>query len=185
LNATITASNVAIVDLCEYYGIDTSSYLDKTAYSIGVSDTPETGTTALTSQAKELYIGAIGSLSYPQIAGIGINGFLLLDGLNCNSYSLAYLEKIVDYISTASSQTNSGLAPYVGLIATFKAKFIPVTQTFHRVNVWFAPTILTIHLLAGLPLPPLAKIFPQTLVLLMIIFGCLGLLVAVMFYRKT
>jgi hypothetical protein len=93
---TITIYNAPsqgiIADICEYSGLSTN--LDVYAINSGVSLSPDTGTTAITTNQKELYIGAI--FNYYNSQTTQRNDFDLLDGTyNNNLNSLAYLEKIV------------------------------------------------------------------------------------------
>lgn len=113
-----------IADVCEWSGVATSSFLDKTAVnSGGQGTTMTTGTTATTTQANELWIGNVGGGWNPPGNGSSpTNGFTLLDGqYKPTSYhALCYLYKIVNSTGTASagitwtSSMNSG-----GCIATF------------------------------------------------------------------
>jgi hypothetical protein len=126
----------AVADICEYSGMLTTGFLDKTASASGGSNTAVvTGTTATTTQAVELWIG-IGSLNWmaqttPQ------NGFTLLDGAAGTS-SCAYLEKIVSSTGTASSGTTGADANYwAGCMATFKGTTeAPPTTPTKRGPFW-------------------------------------------------
>ena len=130
-----TAGNGAVADVCEYSGLATSDYLDKTASASGSSTSTSTGTTATTTQANELWLGAItvGGLSDPQSSPT--NGFSMLDG---NAYfvtSLAYLEKIVSSTGTANSHTTlAGEGGYAGCIATFKAVQDTTPPTYSNIG---------------------------------------------------
>jgi len=108
-----------IADICEYSGVATTDFLDKTATLGGYTNAPKTGTTATTTQADELWIGSIiatGGQTTP------INGFTLLDGVVYQVVSEAYLEKIVSTTGTAGSGTStSSSTDWAGCIATFKA----------------------------------------------------------------
>lgn len=123
-----TGTFIDIADVCEYSGIDTSSYLDKTASNYGYSAAGDTGTTATTTQANELWIGCIaaGYSTSGAVQSSPTNGFTLLDGaeLHSGSYygSTAYLEKIVSATGQANSGTTISYSNYwSGLMATFKA----------------------------------------------------------------
>jgi hypothetical protein len=111
----------AVVDICEYSGILTASFLDKSASSYGGPTTPAvTGTTANTTQNDELWVGAIGCYSYAQSTPAG--GFTLLDGALYTSISNGYLELIVSATGAAASGTTPTSATlYGGCIATFFA----------------------------------------------------------------
>jgi hypothetical protein len=130
-SATITitlayyANAGGIADVCEYSGMLTSGFLDKTATNSGLSSSPDTGTTATTAQADELWIGCTG-LNGSRSQSTPTNGFTLLDGAVYSSCSCAYLEKIVSATGTANSgTTGSGSAYWAGCIATFKASAAP------------------------------------------------------------
>ena len=119
----------AIADICEYSGVATSSYTDKTATNQGGSTGPiDTGTTTTTTQASELWIGALGETHESDTMSSPTNGFTLLDGAyygdpNGHSACLGYAEKIVSSTGTADcSVTSSGsLTTWSGCIATFLA----------------------------------------------------------------
>jgi hypothetical protein len=118
----------AVVDVCEYCGVATSNYLDKTATNwakSSINQTTDTGTTTSTTQANELWIGAIGTNHFVN-QSTPRNGFTLLDGALYSPYvSLAYLEKIVSSNGTANSgTTSSGASWWAGCIATFKTSIL-------------------------------------------------------------
>jgi len=117
-----------IADVCEYSGVATSSFLDKTATNTGSSKSPDTGTTATTTQADELWIGGTLLNTYAQTTPK--NGFTLFDGVVYVYDSVAYLEKIVSATGTANSgTTGSGGSPWSGCIATFFATAGGATYT--------------------------------------------------------
>ena len=121
---TYAASGGAVVDVCEYSGLLTSNFLDKTASASGNSATLATGTTALTSQAEELFVGAIFTSNSIPNQGKATNGFTLLDGVHYAlgiDGSLGYLEKISSVAETASSTVTASSTFWGGCIATFKA----------------------------------------------------------------
>ena len=82
-SVTISFTNAywdAIADICEYSGVATSGYLDKTAIDSGFGTTTSSGTTATTASADELWIGGI--LSEHNAQSTPTNGFTLFDGQN-------------------------------------------------------------------------------------------------------
>jgi hypothetical protein len=124
LYTNIVPGSMGIVDVCEYTGIATTNYLDKTAsQNGGPSDVHYTGTTNTTTQADELWIGGIFvSSNYDQTSPS--NGFTLLDGAANYPYgsNLGYFEKIVSSTGTAVTSSHTfNDAYYYGCIATFKA----------------------------------------------------------------
>ena len=124
VNWTSAASGGAVVDVCEYSGLLTSNFSDKTASASGNSATLATGTTALTSQTKELFVGAIFTSNSIQNQNNPTNGFTLLDGIHYAlgiDGSLGYLEKISSVAETAHSITTASSTFWGGCIATFKA----------------------------------------------------------------
>lgn len=126
VNLSDTVPRGGVVNVCEYSGLLTSGFLDKTASNEGISNASDTGTTATTSQNDELWVGGIDVLNATQSSPT--NGFTLLDGAKYGTTSVAYLEKIVSSTGTA----NSGTALYtstlwIGVIATFKASAPPPT----------------------------------------------------------
>ncbi len=103
-----------IADICEYSGLAPNNFLDETAVSNDASGACVTGTTATTTQANELDIGAIMTAGYTLATPTYGN---LLDGA-----SLGYLE----YITSSTWAATNGVATntygaYAGCIATFFA----------------------------------------------------------------
>ena len=122
-------SSGCVVDICEYSGLLTSTFLDKTASSSGSSATPVTGTTVETTQGDELWIGGT-LLGANYGCGTPINGFTLLDASPYNgAICLSFLEKIVSATGTANSGVTvvEGWGAWVGCIATFKGVAPPAT----------------------------------------------------------
>jgi hypothetical protein len=120
VNLSGSAISGATANICEYSGILTTGFLDKTSYNDGNGGTADTGTTDTTTQNEELWIGNItGMYGYSQ--GTPTNGFTLLDGFYELPISQGYLEKIVSSTGAANAG-DSGIATYWGgCIATFKA----------------------------------------------------------------
>jgi hypothetical protein len=138
INATVTftGSTNAILDICEYSGLKTSGYLDKTAsqatnnyYII------PTGTTATTTQYSELEVAAIGSWQ-DTAANLydPINGFSMLDGIGVGSNALAFMEKIVLDKEAAFTHAETSYITHeqgAACIATFKASHVPPALTIY------------------------------------------------------
>ena len=120
-----------IADVCEWSGLSTSGFLDKTGYNNGAENTATgTGTTVTTTQASELWIGCtggVGTSGADPTQTNPTNGFTLLDGVKvatsgADYSSLAYLYQIVSSTGTANSGTTiAGTTYWNGCIATFKA----------------------------------------------------------------
>jgi hypothetical protein len=132
VTVTLTAATPQIVvDICEWSGLSVSSPVDQTATSSGRSTTMTTGTTATTTQANELCVGAVCATSSGTDSGQSspTNGFSLLDGAGYNpasgySMSLGYLYYIASATGTAGSGTTASTSAglyWSGCIATFKA----------------------------------------------------------------
>jgi len=127
--AAAATSNLGISDVCEYSGLLTSGFLDKTASNTSLNSTTlDTGTTAVTAQADELWVGATGGggTTSATTQASPTNGFTLLDGADYSfsgwHQSLAYLEKIVSSAAAANSGTTAANAvDSACCIATFKA----------------------------------------------------------------
>ena len=115
----------AVADVCEYSGLLTSSYLDRTAVNDGAGiygAIADTGTIngALTN---ELWIGGINS---GQGMNTPTNGFTLLDGVRhvagYEEVACGYLEKISATGGTINSEvTLTGSSFYSGVVAAFKS----------------------------------------------------------------
>jgi len=135
-NITITLNQAAtygaVADVCEYSGVATSNFLDKTATNSGSSKYPDTGTTATTTMANELWIGGTVPTE-PQSSPT--NGFTLLDGALYNTtMSVGYLEKIVSSTGTAhSSTTTADSVSWGGCIATFKGAGTAYSKTVSEI----------------------------------------------------
>ena len=139
-SATITVNltglgslRVGVANVAEYSGLSNDNPLDKTATNSGTGETTDTGTTATTSQASELWVGSIYAVNAQSSP---TNGFTLLDGaLQDNSASNAYLEKIVAATGTANSGTSQGFnSLWLGAMTTFKASLNVVATDALRVN---------------------------------------------------
>ncbi len=128
-----SARSAAVV--IEYAGVLTASPGDQTARNNGSSTTPTTGTTAVTTQSSELFVGGIGLVSsgytltvsgsplFTSVAsGQSTNG---TSTLNAKVYALEY---IAGATATASSGGTIGTSSqWSGAIATFKSAFFPGT----------------------------------------------------------
>src|SRR3989339_691071 len=122
------ATEGAACDVCEYSGLATSGFLDKTKPNSGQGSIPSTGTTDPTTSANELWIGGI--VSYETVRTSATNSFTLLDGAQISGpqywTGLSYLERIVYATEQAnSSVNNSNYWGWVGCIATFKESLPP------------------------------------------------------------
>lgn len=123
-------ANQSAADICEYSGIATVGFLDKTAtaYCSSEGTYPQTGTTATTTQAEELWVGSVweyGDFWQYSYINSCTNGFTVMDGATISNYPLfqclAYLEKIVSSTGQAYSQTGPYTRPWCGCIVTLKA----------------------------------------------------------------
>ncbi len=112
--------------VCEYSGLVTSGILDKTAtdYNASYVKTEDTGQTAQTNQASELWIGGI-AVSGLSSAQTNTSSFTMLDGGagTSGSGSVGYFEYIAANIGQAeATSSNTQYCQWLGCIATFKAK---------------------------------------------------------------
>ena len=136
LLGTGDTNNAEVANVCEYSGLLTSGFLDKTAINAGESTNTDTGTTAITSQANELWIGAIAA---ERAQTTPTNGFTLLDGVYYTGYGIsnAYLEKIVSATGTANSGTSiASIENWVGCIVTLKAPAVAAVVTYGDGLTW-------------------------------------------------
>jgi hypothetical protein len=127
-----------IADVCEWAGLATSSPVDKTATNAGTQSTSgNSGTTATTTQASELWIGAIGAgaVATGHVAQSSpTNSFTLLDGAQetfTNIWSsMGYSYKIASATGTSSVGTSFAAAAFwSGCIATFFAASTSTTPS--------------------------------------------------------
>lgn len=120
VNITINVTNAAntiIANIAEFLCKGT---LDKTATNFGDSVTPDSGTTAATTLATELWIGALSAQSQTQTTPT--NNFTLVDGINVSGWgSQAFLYKIVNATGAANVSTTIPSQQWGGAIATFKS----------------------------------------------------------------
>jgi hypothetical protein len=120
----------------EYSGLATSSVLDQTATNNGSSASPSTGTTATTTEASELWVGALASTAASAVTfSSPTNGFTIEAQHTHGSggyVSIGLLDKIVSTTGTASTgATASASGTYSAAIATFKTPSTS-TVTFRR-----------------------------------------------------
>ena len=145
----------AVADICEWSGI-ASNPVDKTATNNGNNSTQtDTGTTATTTQANELFIGIIGV--YGQAQSNPTNSFTMLDGAYFNvtwGISVSYLYKIVSSTGAANSGTTiaSSSPSWEGCIATFKAstsgtasKLAYTASASQSVNAGSVSSVITVQ----------------------------------------
>jgi hypothetical protein len=118
----------AVADVCEYSGLATSNFTDQTSTNSAFAGlSPDTGTTPVTSQPNELWVGAIATNSYDQTNPT--NGFTVFDGQDNNAKGgVAYLQNIVSTMGVANSGTTLPYsAVWSGCIATFSTVAIAPT----------------------------------------------------------
>jgi hypothetical protein len=136
VNYTASGWTYGVVDVCEYSGLASSSWLDKTASFTGTytnaGSSRQTGTTANTTQNDELWIGVMGGAGSTGTLDTPQNGFTLLDGAS-TVWSVAYLEKIVSATGAAYSGATvvTSALNLGGAIATFKmaSTYSPKTRS--------------------------------------------------------
>lgn len=117
LNRTPVSNADGVANICEYSGLG-SAIVDKTAFNNGNSANPDTGTTATTTQANELWIG---STTINENQSTPTNSFTLLDGAKNVNIGNGYLERIASSTGAANSSTTATSDIWFGVIATFKA----------------------------------------------------------------
>lgn len=120
-----TQSFIIALDVCEYSGVATVSPLDRSASNSGFGSTSDTGQTAVTTKADELWVGAIYYYMSTQQTDAK-NGFAQVGGdpsFTGGRLSTAFLEKIVDEQGVANTGTTDSASPsnWGGCIATFFA----------------------------------------------------------------
>jgi hypothetical protein len=114
----------AAANVCEYSGLQSAGYLDRTASAWAESTTPNTGTTTTTSDDAELWIGctSVGNT----VTASATNGFTRLDGALVNGWcSNSFYEKIVSTQGTANTGVSMDNVWWVGCVATFEATPAP------------------------------------------------------------
>lgn len=133
----LAASVKASAIIAEYSGLATSSVLDQTSTgATGSSASPSTGTTATTTQADELWIGAMANIntntysaqtnSFSEVAESASTG-----GSSSTRNNAVMEERIVSATGAASTgATLSGTQQWTGVIATFKASLNPTISTY-------------------------------------------------------
>lgn len=126
LVATPSASSSLTMIVCEYSG---AYALDKTAYSQGLYNTYNntalpTGTTATTTDANEVFVGAVSTYTGGTDQNNPGNSYTELGGIVTSQGNLAYLEYIASstaatYSSESGYSTDAKYTSYLGSIATF------------------------------------------------------------------
>ncbi len=143
INITLSGTpTLAVADICEYSGLLTVNPVDKTATNYDTTTSPDTGTTAPTTQANELWVGAVSGIMVNENMSSSTNNFTLLDGAHVSlggyGMELGYLEKIVSSTGTANSGVTLASAEgWCGCIATFISSSpsqAPATQGITRVQ---------------------------------------------------
>lgn len=134
INYVASLLNNAIV--LEYSGIATSSSLDVTASNTGTyPGTADSGTTATTAQANELWIAGLDDVQFPSGTwNAPSNSFTeIVEAANI-FLNLVGEEKIVSATGTANTSAGRGSAPlsgnWAGAIATFKEAAAPTRRIF-------------------------------------------------------
>ncbi|MCL4786976.1 MAG: hypothetical protein KJ070_09330, partial [Verrucomicrobia bacterium] len=125
VNLTATGYKAAAV-VMEYSGIMAVNPLDQTASNTNTSASASTGTTPLTVQPAELWIGGIGFADDAPTLSAILDSFTLVDtvlvGGTGADMRVNALERIVNTTGSASSGgTISASVAWSGVIATFKA----------------------------------------------------------------
>ncbi len=104
----------------EYNGLEDINMLDKVIDNSGSSASPDTGTTATTTSATELWVGSTTTLSATNQSA-PTNNFTLTDGVTGTLISNAFLEKFAVATGQAHSSTTADNVAWAGAAATFKA----------------------------------------------------------------
>lgn len=107
----------------EYRGLEDVNMLDRVIDNSGSSASPDTGTTATTTVANELWVGSTTTLSATNQSSPTSN-FILIDGVTGTLISNAYLEKFAGVLGQAHSSTTADNVAWAGVMATFKAPSI-------------------------------------------------------------
>jgi hypothetical protein len=125
-NITITLSGIPssgyIADVYEYtIGSPATWSLDQIATNGGTSTTTSTGSTLITTQAKEVWVGCV-AVAEAQSSGISTGSFNFYDGVVFNSDSVAFLDYVANANGVAVSGTSiSSASNWSSCIATFFA----------------------------------------------------------------
>jgi autotransporter-associated beta strand protein len=146
VSISLPSSTAGAAVVMEYSGVLTASPLDKTASNKNDNSSPLTGTTATTTQANELWIGAIGVQGSSTTFSSPQNGFTVYNSVqNYEWYNLisqyylsAYaLDSVVTATGGAYTGGTLGTGTYwSGAIATFKASsYYTYTYTYYTTNI--------------------------------------------------
>ncbi|MDP2691064.1 MAG: hypothetical protein Q8O95_01505 [bacterium] len=134
----ISPSARSAVVMMEYSGIATVSPLDKTASTLGASNTVSSGTTTATAQNNEVAIAALVTReSNDVLSNAPTNGFVQLgeyDGGD-NRVTMGIYEKTLTTIGTYGTQDGvNDNEEWVGIIVTFKAPAYTISGTTNLAN---------------------------------------------------
>lgn len=117
ITATLAGSTQAAIIVREYSGADTTAPFDKKAVATGVAGTVDSTSTATTTQANELVIGAIASSAGTPVAGSGYGNMTTKVALTI----IAGMEdKLVSATGTYNATFTGPSSIWVATVATFK-----------------------------------------------------------------
>lgn len=130
INFGATPFDAAVV-VVEYQNLRASTPLiDQISTSIGVTNKPTTGTTALTTQGNELWVGGVMNRGGDTlVGGTEINDFLLQaqdgTGFGPSDVNVGFLDREVTAVAQAFTEITSsgGIADWAGAMATFFGPF--------------------------------------------------------------
>ncbi len=124
VSTTVFTTDATAQQICaaEYSGMATSSSLDTgiVASAVGTSTTPASGATGTSTQADELWIGAIGTISNITFS-LPTNSFLIYSTDSAGIPNAALLDQVVSSTGTANAGcTISSSVAWAAAVAAFK-----------------------------------------------------------------
>ncbi len=129
---TVPTARDMTLHLVEYSGIEATNASDQGTVENGNTATPSTGTTGVTGQAKELWLGFIAHRNKTSVQSSPTNSFVFAsyaESANTDAtqaVASGVYDRIVTATGTAGTSVTLGTTrPYAGRVATFKSAGLP------------------------------------------------------------
>ncbi|MBA3621307.1 MAG: hypothetical protein H0W51_03150 [Euzebyales bacterium] len=138
---TVPTARDMTLHLLEYRGIEPTNASDQGVVESGITATPSTGTTGVTSQAKELWLGFIAHRNRGSVQASPTNGFGQVNYAQSThtdafqAVASGVYERIVTATGTAGTSVTLDVSrPYAGRVSTFRSAGLP-SQTIGATGI--------------------------------------------------
>ncbi|MDQ3030468.1 MAG: hypothetical protein M3R09_10690, partial [Actinomycetota bacterium] len=129
---TVPTARDMTLHLVEYSGIEPTNASDQGVVENGITATPSTGTTGVTGQAKELWLGFIAHRNRGSVQASPTNGFAQVNYAQSThtdafqAVASGVYERIVTATGTAGTSVTLDVSrPYAGRVSTFRSADLP------------------------------------------------------------